>query len=229
MTEPQHRTIWQRKDPSERSKAAHDLYAARAALYELMIMAVGHRRSLRRYFETRPYVRDGMRVLDAGCGSGALIDVLHSIVDRRKFAAEFHGFDLTPEMLKAARRRSARRTCHKVFLMPADVRDVPEALPDEWTGADLVVSAGMFEYLDKEELPDVLRRLGSMLKPGGTLAFFISREGRANRLALGKAWKANLFTEAEVRAIVDASGLRLASLTPFRTWGFAVEAERPAS
>lgn len=219
-----HRTIWHRKETTGAAKEVSDFYGARSAIYALMIKAIGHRRSLRKYFEAGPYVHDRCRILDAGCGDGALIDVLHGIVDKRGLAAEFYGFDLTPEMLRQAQLRARRRTCHATHLMPADVRDVPHALPDSWAGVDAVVTAGMLEYLAKEELAPALGNLRAMLKPGGSLVAFISRDGAFNRKFLGNVWKANLYAEEELRAAFDQPGLRLTSIKPFRTWGFAVEA-----
>src|SRR5687768_12656710 len=192
MTE--HRSIWHRKEATGDAKEVADFYGARTAIYELMIRAVGHRKSLQRFFEAGPYVHEDCRILDAGCGDGALLDVLHGIVDRRKYKAELYGFDLTPEMLRKAQRGAARRTCHAVHLMPADVRDVPHSLPDSWAGLDAVVSAGMLEYLGKDELAPTLGKLRQLLKPGGSLVIFISRDGAFNRRFLGKIWKANLYT-----------------------------------
>ncbi len=93
------------------------------------------------------------RVLDAGCGAGAVVRHL----DDQGFRAE--GFDFSEEMIKIARER-APKACFEV----ADVRDL-HIFEDE--SYDAVIAQALLLHFPKADCPTVLKGLVSKLKPGG--------------------------------------------------------------
>lgn len=95
------------------------------------------------------------RVLDVGCGTGALLERLA----KRHSAARLAGVDPVPEMLANARRK-----------VPPEVElreGWAERLPFESEQFDVVVSCNVFHYIRE---PDAaLREMGRVLASGGRL------------------------------------------------------------
>ncbi|MDT0460932.1 methyltransferase domain-containing protein [Streptomyces sp. DSM 41527] len=105
-------------------------------------------------------LREGDRVLDAGCGTGRALPALREAVGPRGTVL---GADLTPEMLQAAVRAGRDRYA---ALLLADVTRLP--LPD--AALDAVFAAGLISHL-----PDSaggLTELARTVRPGGRLALF---------------------------------------------------------
>jgi SAM-dependent methyltransferase len=100
---------------------------------------------------------DGLRVLDAGCGSGIYAELL---TDR---GARVTGIDESAAMVEHACRRLAGRG---VELRAADLR---EPLPFADGSFDGIVSALVLHYLRDWSVP--LAELRRVLRPGGWLAF----------------------------------------------------------
>ncbi|MFQ5907136.1 MAG: class I SAM-dependent methyltransferase, partial [bacterium] len=95
------------------------------------------------------------RVLDVGCGSGAMI------LELVKRGYEAFGFDLSSSMVRNARGLLAASGAPEPFLMAADLERMPFA-----DGCfDVVVCAGVIEYLEQDEA--ALREIARVLKPGG--------------------------------------------------------------
>lgn len=203
---------------------ATPLYQRYWRWYERLIAAIGHRRSLRDYFARRLDLRQGLRVLDAGCGSGAsLAAIFDAARNHHVDAIVAHGFDASPAMLAAARRRLSG-TPRGISLCLLRARLLDDALPTDWKGFDLAISSGMLEYLPKRRLAEALKGLGDRLAPAGRLVFFISKDSAWNRLFIRGLWKAELWSEREIRAACAEADLIVMSLEPFRRWGYAVEA-----
>jgi ubiquinone/menaquinone biosynthesis C-methylase UbiE len=96
----------------------------------------------------------GLTVLDAGCGSGPLMNAL------RAKDAVVSGFDLSPAMVELARTRLGD---------DADVRvaDLGAALPYADDEFDLVVASLSLHYV--QDWDSALAELRRVLKPGGRL------------------------------------------------------------
>lgn len=94
------------------------------------------------------------RVLDIGCGSGALGAHFKRINPR----AIVHGLDISPEAGKHAAGRLDRFACLDLDLDP---------LPDLGIAYDLIVMGDVLEHLKRPDL--FLRNVGELLDPGGSM------------------------------------------------------------
>ena len=124
----------------------------------------------------------GMRVLDLGCGHGAL-----SVSFAERGAAEVVGIDLDDDRIDFANRNLAANfpeLAGRVQFRCEDVLRMSEQF-------DLIVSKDAFEHID--DLGGVIGHLHSMLKPGGYLApgfspLFFSPFGDHARYELSVPW-----------------------------------------
>ena len=133
------------------------LFAARAGSYSRFIRLVRYQQGLRAYFKVSPSLRSGIRVLDAGCGTGAVLLALHEAMVARGFLlGPLHGFDLTPGMLDRLRASLRTRRIEGVELVQADVLKL-DALAAAWHNYDLIVSASMLEYVPRAQFSAALR------------------------------------------------------------------------
>lgn len=106
------------------------------------------------------YVKDGMRVLDAGCGNG-----LTAIELAKRYNIDIVGIDSSPKMIEAAGERLAGLTLGAgVEFRPADVCD----LPDDLGMFDLIYTERTLINLpDQEQRNKAMVGLCKLLKPGG--------------------------------------------------------------
>jgi len=137
-----------------------DLEAAQAAKLELVCRKLG--------------LRSGERLLDIGCGWGAL--VLHAA---RHHGAHATGITLSPAQREIAdervRRELGGRRASNIRL--ADYRTLPPA--EHW---DKVASVGMMEHVGRQELGRYFSVLNDRLVPGGLLLnHAISESGDGRR------------------------------------------------
>ncbi|MFB0614976.1 class I SAM-dependent methyltransferase [Streptomyces sp. AGS-58] len=147
-------------------------------------------------------LREGDRVLDAGCGTGRALPPLRAAVGRSGVVL---GADLTPAMLRAAVRAGRDRDGR---LLLADVA----ALPLRPGGLDSVFAAGLIAHLPHPA--DNLRELARVVRPGGTLALFhpIGRAALAARHGR-RITPDDLRAEANLGPLLDRSGWRMTSYT----------------
>jgi SAM-dependent methyltransferase len=103
-------------------------------------------------------VARGMRVLDAGCGTGVVA------ITAAQLGAQVKGADLTPQLLERAR-ENAQVAAVNVEFTEADV----EALPYQNGEFDVVLS--QFAHMFAPEPEVAVREMLRVLRPGGTLAF----------------------------------------------------------
>ncbi|MCL6670018.1 class I SAM-dependent methyltransferase [Streptomyces panaciradicis] len=145
-------------------------------------------------------LREGDRVLDAGCGTGRTLTPLRAAVGATGVAV---GVDLTPAMLQAAVRAGRDRDGR---LLLADVA----ALPLRSESLDAVFAAGLIAHLPRPT--ENLRELARVVRPGGTLALFhpIGRAALAARQGR-TITPDDLRAEPNLRPLLAGSGWRMTS------------------
>lgn len=112
------------------------------------------------FVERWPFVVPaGAALLDAGCGTGALLE-RYAGADR-----ELAGFDLSPGMLRQARNRRAIRGAD----LRAGSAGVSWPFPD--SSFDRVVAVAMLEFVDRLDI--ALDELARVLRPGGRALFTV--------------------------------------------------------
>lgn len=144
----------------------------------------------------------GRRVLDAGCGDGALVCAVASR------GAEATGIDPDPAMLAAARARAAKAGLRAVF-----VEGRIEHLPFPAASFDVVVAVTVLCFV--ADAAGAVREMARVLRPGGRLVI-----GELGRWSLWTAlrrmrgwlgsptWKSARFrTTKEMRALAEQAGL----------------------
>ncbi|MFG2421122.1 class I SAM-dependent methyltransferase [Streptomyces sp. NPDC048448] len=140
-------------------------------------------------------LREGDRVLDAGCGTGRALPPLRAAVGPSGVVI---GADLTPAMLAAAVRAGRDREGQ---LLLADAATLPLR-----TGSlDAVFGAGLIAHLPNPRA--ALRELARVVRPGGTLALFhpIGRAALATRQGR-RITPDDLRAEANLRPLLAGSG-----------------------
>lgn len=145
-------------------------------------------------------LREGDRVLDAGCGTGRALTPLRAAVGASGVVV---GADLTPAMLQAAV-RAGRDGAGQLLL--ADVA----ALPLRSRSLDAVFAAGLIAHLPQPA--ENLRELARVVRPGGVLALFhpIGRAALAARQGR-RITPEDLRAEPNLRPLLATSGWRMTS------------------
>ncbi len=138
----------------------------------------------------------GERLLDIGCGWGAL--VVHAA---KKFGAYVLGVTLSERQIEEAQRRiNAAGVGERARVERWDYRQLPE------TTFDKIVSIGMVEHVGRDRLPEYFAGAYRLLKPGG---LFLNH-GIANQNPAIKDGKASgfmgsfIFPDGELVNISDA-------------------------
>ncbi|RLF14491.1 MAG: hypothetical protein DRJ66_05960 [Thermoprotei archaeon] len=113
------------------------------------------------YDDIISYVRHGQRVLDIGCGTGAL-----ALRAARK-GAKVKGIDVNVQMLKIARRKALEEMLtENVEFQEMSIIELEKEVPESY---DVVISGFLLSELTEEERTYTLRRIWNILRPGGLL------------------------------------------------------------
>lgn len=157
-------------------------------------------------------LREGDRVLDAGCGTGRALPPLRAAVGP---SGTVLGVDLTPAMLEAAVRAGRDRDGR---LLLADVA----ALPLRSASLDAVFAAGLIAHLPRPA--ENLRELARVVRPGGVLALFhpigraalaarhgrqltpddLRAQGNLGPLLAGSGWRMTSYVDEDTRFLALA-------------------------
>ncbi|MBI3420569.1 MAG: class I SAM-dependent methyltransferase [Candidatus Sungbacteria bacterium] len=194
------------------------IYTKKARFYEwLFIDLIGWGRKLETFFRGSNYLRSNMKVMDAGCGTGIATRILYNLTREKNLQnITFHAFDLTPAMLDLFRKWMIKENMPDIELRQADVLRL-DNLPSDWKEYDLVVSAGMLEYIAKHNLKNSLINLEAIMKNGATLLVFISEQNLFMKWFVEKWWKANIFTKTEIQGVFQEAGFEKLRIMPLST------------
>ncbi len=119
-------------------------------------------------------IRPGERVLEVAVGTGAnLVEILK----RLEPSNVVRGIDLSPRMLRKARRAAERAGFSNLDLREADAR----ALPFDGGSFDVLYNGYMLDLIPLDEIPVVLAEFRRVLRPGGRLVLLnLSKDGKTN-------------------------------------------------
>jgi 2-polyprenyl-3-methyl-5-hydroxy-6-metoxy-1,4-benzoquinol methylase len=106
-------------------------------------------------------LREGLRVLDVGCGSGKYV------VECAKAGADVHGMDISPEMIRLAEAFCTQNNVRSNLW----VGDATKKLP---SGVDVVTALGVIEYFKNPH--EVLAQMFEAVCPGGKVIFSVPKK-----------------------------------------------------
>lgn len=116
---------------------------------------VGAQASKQRFVESEVRASSGMRVLNLGCGTGALLEHLPA-------GTHYLGVDVSPEYIRAARDRHGRAGS---FVCA----DVTSFRPEQDEPFDVVIAYGLFHHLDDAQVERAFAVARSALHRSGRL------------------------------------------------------------
>lgn len=135
-------------------------------------------------------VPPGARVLDVGCGTGALTEAL--LATR---PSSLVGVDLSPAFVEEARRRHGAAGAR---FEVADAREIP--LPD--ASVDVAASALVLNFVP--EPPRMLREMRRVLAPGGALAVYVWDYAEGGMEMLRRFWDAAVALDPRAAPLDEA-------------------------
>lgn len=171
-------------------------------------------------------VPDGGTIVDCPCGAGPALRAVRPDGSVRYVAA-----DLSPSMIRRARKRAEARGLTSVEFIESDATDLP--LPSEST--DLFLSFWGLHCFD--DPPAALAEAARVLKPGGRLVgscFVRGSDSLRQRLLIrpGSGDFGQVGTQPEVEAWLVAAGFELSSMKrsgPMLFFDAVISVHEPAS
>lgn len=151
------------------------------------------------WIEERYVGRHDLSVLDAGCGTGLLLQQIAGL-------GSVQGVDLSEEALEFCRMRGISQ------VRRADVTDLPFA--DE--SFDVVTALDVLEHLDEDGL--ALREWRRVLKPGGRVFIFAPAHTWLWSLQDDVSHHRRRYTARTLREVVESSGLAVERLSYVSTF-----------
>jgi ubiquinone/menaquinone biosynthesis C-methylase UbiE len=159
-------------------------------------MITGHEALAGQVFKPKAFdLRGSKRILDAACGNGRYSRFILKQADRD---ALITAFDLSPGMLRRARRRLG---VSRVTFASADLSRLPYASG----GFDAIVCGWVLEHL-----PDPrpgLRELARVLRPGGKLLLMTTEDTMAGSFC-SRMWHCRTYNRHELARFCEEAGLQ---------------------
>jgi len=113
------------------------------------------------YNRLTSYIKKGQKVLDLGCGTGALT------LRAAQKGAKVKGIDINPQMLEIAQKQVIKKNLlQNISLCEMGVAELETEKSDSY---DMVMSGLCFSELSEDELIFTLKEVKRILKPGGLL------------------------------------------------------------
>lgn len=124
---------------------------------------------------TRIDITPDFRILDVGCGPGALIQ------DMTKYKCELVGIDIAEEMITIAKDKIGAETLakNKILLDTGDIENLK--FPDNHF--DIIICSGIVEYLQDDKL--WMQEIKRTLKDGGYLIINVTNRYAVRRWTMG--------------------------------------------
>lgn len=196
-----------------------EFYKEKASLYDRFFLGfLGWGKQLKSFFQKNEYLHSGMRILDAGCGTGAITQTLFELAQVKDFRnLEFYAFDLSAGMLNIFRKWITQQGIGNIVVAEGDVLKI-ETLPSDWKDYDLIVTSTMLEYLPRAEIKDALTNLKHLLRNDGTLLVFITKRNLITRWVAGRWWRANLCSKREAQRAFEQAEFRQVDFKKFVRW-----------
>lgn len=134
---------------------------SKPVLYDLFQEAVGARAARERFFReyVAPNIQAHSRVLDLGCGTGLILNVLPPSI-------EYVGIDQSEAYLSTASRKWSTRGS---FVLGDLARGVGPCITGKF---DLVIAMGVFHHLSDDILTQLCASVATVLAPHGKLVSF---------------------------------------------------------
>lgn len=211
------------------------IYTKKASFYhKFFIDFLGYGKGLKHFFGKYNYLKQNIKILDAGCGTGLLTRILTEIANKEKLEGiKYHGFDLTQTMLDLFKQWIPKGRDKSISLKKANVLLLDEQLPKDWQNYDLIVSSAMLEYIPKNKVREAIRNLNKLLKDDGTILIFITKKNLLMRLLIKMWWKATMYDKNEIEQVLLDSGFKKVIFKKFLSpywhlnlWGFIIEAKK---
>ena len=191
------------------------LYTAKIDAYNSFISAFRYPQGIRALLQTSDLLRPGLRILDAGCGFGAVtFAFIEAMAHRGLKYASIHAFDLTPAMISRFRMSLDTRRIDDVQLCQADVLALDQ-LPQSWVDYDLILSASMLEYLPKKELQLALAGLRKRLSPNGKILILITKKSPEAKILIEWWWRSERYSRQELLRAFAVGGFREVAFSRF--------------
>ena len=134
--------------------------------------------------------RSGLSILDAGCGTGLLMQELNSL-------GQVEGVDISEDALEFCRKRGLTN------VRLADVQQLPFAEQS----FDMVTALDVLEHLDNDA--GALREWRRVLKPGGRVFLFVPAHRWLWSLQDEVSHHRRRYTYRTLSAVIESSGLEI--------------------